>query len=186
MTYRKWIEGIKQGRTVVATNGHVEFLDLKINGVSGPGDEIKLKRKKTVEIDVIWTAVKPLTGRVEIICNGKVISKLEGTAGPGEPVSLKNRFKIGQSSWISARRMDETGHQSQTSPVYISLKDAPVRSSAEDAWYFMKWIDNILVNIAPEGLWNQYYTHELDSVRKRYMTARDIYEKIAIEASRKQ
>ena len=186
MTYRKWIEGIKQGRTVVATNGHVEFLDLKINGVSGPGDEIKLKRKKTVEIDVIWTAVKPLTGRVEIICNGKVISKLEGTAGPGEPVSLKNRFKIGQSSWISARRMDETGHQSQTSPVYISLKDAPVRSSAEDAWYFMKWIDNILVNIAPEGLWNQYYTHDLDSVRKRYMRARDIYEKIAIEASKKQ
>jgi O-glycosyl hydrolase len=186
MTYSKWIEGIKQGRTVVTTNGHAEFLDLKINGVSGPGDEIKLKRKKSVEIDVIWTAAKPLTGRVEIICNGKVISKLEGTAWPGEPVSLKIRYKIGQSSWISARRMDKTGHQSQTSPVYISLKDAPVRASAEDARYFVKWIDNILVNIAPGGSWNQYYTHNLDTVRKRYQTARDIYEKIAIEASRKQ
>ncbi len=75
MTYRKWIEGIKNGRTVVTTNGHVEFLDLKINGVNGPGDEIKLKGKKTVEIDVNWTSVKTLTGRIEIVCNGKVIAK---------------------------------------------------------------------------------------------------------------
>jgi len=186
LTYRKWIEGIKQGRTVVATNGHVEFLDLKINGVNGPGDEIKLKGKKSVEIDVDWTSIKTLTGRIEIICNGKVIAKLEGTARPGEPVSLKTRYKIGQSSWISARRMDEKGHQSQTSPVYIFLKDAPVRASAEDARYFVKWIDNILFNIAPGGSWNQYYSHDLDGVRKRYQTARDIYEKIAIEASRKK
>jgi len=186
MTYRKWIEGIKNGRTVVTTNGHVEFLDLKINGVNGPGDEIKLKGKKTVEIDVDWTSVKTLTGRIEIICNGKVIAKLEGTARPGEPVSLKTRFKIDQSSWISARRMDETGHQSQTSPVYISLKDAPVRASAEDARYFVKWIDNILVNIASGGSWNQYFSHDLDRVRIRYQAARDIYEKIAIEASKKQ
>jgi len=50
----------------------------------------------------------------------------------------------------------------------------------------VKWIDNILVNIAPGGSWNQYYSHDLDTVRKRYRTARDIYEKIAIEASRKQ
>jgi len=186
MTYRKWIEGIKQGRTVVATNGHVEFLDLKINGDYGPGDEIKLKSKEAVDIDIIWTAVKPLSGRVEIICNGKVIAKLEGTARPGEPVSLKTRHKIGQSSWISARRMDERGHQLQTSPVYLSLKGAPVRASAEDARYFVKWIDNILVNIAPGGSWNQYYTNDLETVRKRYRTARDIYEKIAVEASLKR
>ena len=91
MTYSKWIEGIKQGRTVVATNGHVEFLDLKINGVNGPGDEIKLKGRKSVEIDVIWTAIKPLTGRIEIICNGKVIAKLEGTARPGEAGQSENQ-----------------------------------------------------------------------------------------------
>lgn len=47
MTYMKWIEGIKNGRTVVTTNGHVEFLDLKLNGTSGPGDEISLKRKES-------------------------------------------------------------------------------------------------------------------------------------------
>lgn len=186
LTYGKWIEGIKQGMTVVSTNGHAEFLDLKINGINGPGDEIKLKRKAPVEIDAVWTSIKPLTGSIEIICNGNVIAKLDGSATPGEPVSLKTRHKISQSSWITARRMDEKGHHLQTSPVYISLKEAPVRASAEDAMYFVKWIDNILVNIAPEGTWNQYYTHDLDSVRERYRTARDIYAKIAVEASKKQ
>jgi len=186
LTYRKWIEGIKQGRTVVSTNGHAEFLDLKINGGYGPGDEIKLRGRKSVEIDVIWTADRILTGQVEIICNGKIIGKLDGTASPGEPVSLKIRHKIGESSWISARRMDNSGHRLQTSPVYITLNDAPVRASAEDARYFVKWIDNILFNIATGGSWNQYFSHDLDSVRKRYQTARDIYEKIAVEASKKK
>ncbi len=82
--------------------------------------------------------------------------------------------------------MDETGHQSHTAPVYITVKNAPVRASAEDARYFVKWIDNILVNIAPGGPWNQYFTSDLDTVQKRYQRARDIYEKIAIEASKNQ
>jgi hypothetical protein len=80
--------------------------------------------------------------------------------------------------------MGETGHQSHTAPVYITMKNAPVRASAEDARYFVKWIDNILVNIAPGGPWNQYFTRDLDTVQKRYQRARDIYEKIATEASK--
>jgi hypothetical protein len=182
MTYRKWIEGIKNGRTVTTTNGHVEFLDLKINGVNGPGDVIKLKGKEIVEIDVNWTSVKTLTGQIEIVCNGKVIAKMDGTAKPGEPVHMKISFKVNQSSWICARRMDEKGHQSHTSPVYITVKNAPVRASAEDAWYFVKWIDNILVNIAPGGPWNQYFASNLDTVQKRYQRARGIYEKIAADS----
>jgi hypothetical protein len=184
MTYRKWIEGIKNGRTVVTTNGHDEFIDLKINGVNSPGDEIKLKGKKNVEIDVSWTSVKTLTGRIEVVCNGKVIGKLEGTARPGEPVNLKTRLKVNRSSWICARRMNETGHQSHTAPVYITVKNSPVRASSEDARYFVKWIDNILVNIAPGGAWNKYFSSDLDTVQKRYLKARDIYEKIMTEASK--
>ena len=186
LTYRKWIEGIKNGRTVITTNGHVEFLDLKINGVNGPGDEIKLKGKETVEIDVNWTSVKTLTGQIEIVCNGKVIAKIDGMAKPGEPVHMKISLKVNQSSWICARRMDEKGHQSHTSPVYITVRNTPVRASAEDARYFVKWIDNIMVNIAPGGPWNQYFTSNLDTVQKRYQRARGIYEKIAAESLKNQ
>jgi len=183
LTYRKWIEGIKNGRTVVTTNGHVEFLNLKINGTAGPGDEIKLKEKKNIAIDVYWTSVKDLTGRIEIVCNGKVVASQEGTARQGEPVHMKADIKITESSWICARRMDERGHQSHTAPVYITFKNAPVRASAQDAQFFVKWIDNIIANIKAGGPWNQYFTHDLDVVEKRYEKARDVYEKIALEAS---
>jgi O-glycosyl hydrolase len=186
MTYRKWVEGIKNGRTVVSTNGHAEFLDLKINGVATPGDEVKLKARGSVNIDIAWTTTSELTGRIEVVCNGKVVATGEGTARPGEPVHLKADIKISGSSWICARRMDGKGHQSHTAPVYISVKNAPVRASAEDAQYFIKWIDNILANTAPGKPWNKYFTHDLDAVQERYKKARTVYEKIALEASKGQ
>jgi hypothetical protein len=80
--------------------------------------------------------------------------------------------------------MDATGHQSHTAPVYIKVKNKPVRASTEDAQYFVKWIDNTLKNIAPGGPWNQYFTHDIDVVAKRYEKARNVYEKIVLEASK--
>jgi hypothetical protein len=186
MTYRKWLEGIKNGRTVVALNGHAEFLDLKVNGKSGPGDEIKLKNKGTVTIDVKWTAIKELTGRIELVCNGKVVASQPGTAKPGEPIILKATQEFTKSGWICARRMDEKGHQSHTAAVYITVKNKPVRASAEDAQYFVRWIDNILVKIEPGGSWNQYFTSDLDIVQKRYQQALAIYKKIGLEAIKAQ
>jgi hypothetical protein len=142
-----------------------------------------LKKYGTINLEVIWTSAKELTGRIEFVCNGKVVATQEGTSRPGEPVHLKAAIKISESSWICARRMDVTGHQSHTAPVYVKVKDKPVRASAEDAQYFVKWIDNILANIKQEGSWNQYFTHDLDVVQKRYEKARDVYKTIALEAS---
>ncbi len=186
MTYRKWVEGIKNGRTVVTTNGHVEFLDLKVNGAASPGDEIKLKKKGTINPEVIWTSAKELTGRIEFVCNGKVVATTGRNCQDRENLFiLKTGIKITESSWICARRMDETGHQSHTAPVYITVKNKPVRASAEDAQYFVEWIDNILANIAPGKPWNQYFTHDLDVVQKRYEKARDVYEKLHSKPQKK-
>ena len=186
MTYQKWIEGIKNGRTVVTTDGHVEFLDLKVNGMASPGDEIKLKEKGTITVEVKWTSIKALTGRIELLCNGKVVATQEGTSKPGEPVILKTSQILKESSWICARRMDDKGHQSHTAPVFVNVNNKPVRASAEDAQYFVKWIDSILLNIKPGGTWNQYFTHDLVVVQNRYIKARAIYEKIAMEASKEK
>ncbi len=182
-TYRKWIEGIKNGRTVVTTNGHIEFLDLKVNESFTPGDEISLKRKSNVSVSVTWTSKTDQTGYIEIICNGKVVARDEVNSKPGSPVNILTEIPVAKSSWICARRMDSHGHQSHTSPVYVIVGKKPVRASAEDAEYYVSWIDNILKNIAPGGSWNQYFTHDLDLVQARYMKAKDVYEKIALEAS---
>jgi O-glycosyl hydrolase len=181
-SYRQWVEGIKNGRTVVTTNGHREFLDLKVDGTAAPGDEIRLKDKQALSAEVIWTSVKEQTGRIELVLNGKVVATQEGSASPGEPVILKTSVMIEESSWLCSRRMDEKGHRSHTAPVYVKLKNAPVRASAEDAKYFISWIDKTLVNTAPGGPWNKYFTHDQNVVQSRYRQARKVYEEIALEA----
>jgi hypothetical protein len=184
LTYHNWIDGIKKGRTVVTTNGHNEFLELKVNGDKTPGDEIKLKAKGFVDISVTWTTAKELSGNIEIVCNGKIVEVQNCSAKPGEPLTMKTSINISQSSWICARRTDEKGHRSHTAPVYISINNEPVRASAEDAKYFVSWIDNILERIAPGGPWNGYFTHDPEIVRNRYNEARSIYNRIAQEAEK--
>jgi O-glycosyl hydrolase len=186
LTYSNWIEGIKNGRTVVTTNGHIEFLGLKINGIATPGDEIKLKGKGIADIEITWTTIKDLSGTIEIVCNGEVVESEKCSAKPGEPVTMKARIPVTQSSWICARRVDEKGHRSHTAPVYISINKAPVRASVDDAKYFIAWIDNLLEKTSPGGPWNGYFTHDLDVVQGRYRKARAIYEKIEMEAEKIQ
>ncbi|MFN8257572.1 MAG: CehA/McbA family metallohydrolase [Bacteroidales bacterium] len=180
-TYRKWVEGIRDGKTVIARNGHEEFIDLKVNGQT-PGADIQFKNKGTTTVEVTWTSIKPLTGSLELVCNGEVIAKKEGTAKPGEPVVLKTIKEFTSSSWLCARRMDSNGHQTHTAPVYITVNKKPIRASAEDARFFVKWIDNLIEKTAPGNEWNQYFTHDLNTVRKRYQKAKEIYLKIATEA----
>jgi O-glycosyl hydrolase len=182
LSYRGWIEGIKKGRTVVSRDGHNEFLELKVNGRYGPGDVVPLKKKDAVTIEVKWTDTRTSAGRIELVSNGKVVSVKEGTATPGSPLILKFSKTFSQSGWVCARRMDENGHVSHTAPVYVLLGNKPVRASAADAQYFIDWIDNILKNITPGGIWSKYYTHDPDSVRGRYLKARDIYARVRREA----
>jgi hypothetical protein len=182
LTYRKWIEGIKKGNTVISRNGHNEFLELKVNGSSDPGNEIKLSDESDVEIEIKWTANKDLTGRIELVCNGEVVATQRGSVKPGVALILHANQLFKQSGWFCARRMGDKGHQVHTAPVYININNQPVRASEEDAKYFVNWIENIITNIAPGGLWNKFYTHDLNLVQSRYMKARDIYSKIAQEA----
>jgi hypothetical protein len=184
LTYDKWIEGIKNGKTVVARNGHNEFIDMKINEKYGPGDEIKLKNKGTVSIEIKWTSLKQATGRIELVSNGKVVATKEGTARPGAPLILKTALPIDKSSWFCARRMNETEHVSHSAATYITVNNKPVRASSEDAQFYVEWINNILKNIAPSSKWNRYFTRDLDAIQQRYIKARDIYTKIADEATK--
>ncbi|MDP4223060.1 MAG: CehA/McbA family metallohydrolase, partial [Bacteroidota bacterium] len=184
LTYRKWIEGIKNGRTVVTTDGHVEFLDLRVNGSSSPGDEINLTKEGKVNVNVIWTSILHQEGSIEIICNGKIVAKQNAIAGPGKPVTLNIDLPVGESSWICARRMNSRGHQSHTAPVYITIGNKPVRASADDAKYFIRWIENILANIENNGHWSIYFTKDIETVKARYREAAGIYRKIAEEAGK--
>ncbi|HEY5917849.1 MAG TPA: CehA/McbA family metallohydrolase [Chryseolinea sp.] len=182
LTYQNWIEGIKNGKTVVSRNGHDEFIDFKVNGQHGPGSEIKLKQKGNVSLEVTWTARKELKGKIELVSNGIVIATLDATAKPGTPIVLKTTVEIAKSAWICARRMDDRGHQTHSAPVYIIVDEKPIRASAADAQFFMTWIDNLLKKTSAGGSFARYFTHDLDKVQGRYRKAREIYDKIRVEA----
>jgi O-glycosyl hydrolase len=182
LTYRKWIEGIAKGKTVVSRNAHNEFLEFVVNGKLIPGDEIRLKEKGIVQAEIKWSAVQELTGRVELVRNGKVVASKTGTVISGTPFILQTTQEFTKSGWLCARRMSEKGHQVHTAAVFVMVDDAPVRASAKDAQFFVKWIDNILEKIALGGVWNQYFTHDLNVVQDRYRKAKDIFLKIAEEA----
>ena len=98
LSYYQWIEGIRKGRTVISRNGHNEFLDLKVNGTYSPGDEIKIKNNGKITIEINWTAIQELTGKVELVCNGKVVAGQPGIVRPGEPVLLKTSLELSESS----------------------------------------------------------------------------------------
>ncbi len=67
LTYRKWIEGIAKGNTVISKNGHNEFISIAVNGATGPGGEVRLKGKGKVSVDVRWSAIRNLAGRIELL-----------------------------------------------------------------------------------------------------------------------
>jgi hypothetical protein len=183
LTYRDWVDGIKAGRTVVSRQGHTEFLDLQAADQYGPGDIINMKRKGVVDLEVTWTSTAETPGTIELVKNGVVVARQSNTVTPDAPVILHTELMFDASGWVCARRMDATGHVTHTAPLYVRVNDKPIRASAEDARYFVAWIDNILKNIAPGGPWSRYFTVDRDNVRLRYEKARDIYKKIAQEAS---
>ena len=157
-----------------------------MNNELSPGDELNLKDSDSVSVEVKWKDIKNATGRIEIIHNGKVAARLEGQAGPGQPLVLKTRILFRNSGWICARRMNNEGHQSHTAPVYIYVDNKPIRANADDVQFFIAWIDNILKNIQPGHPWNRYYSHDLDLVEARYNRAKEVYEKILRETIENQ
>jgi hypothetical protein len=181
LTYEKWVEGIKKGRTVISLNGHNEFLDIKANGSNTPGDEIKIKGQGDINVMVRWTAAKEFTGRIELLCNGKVVATQAGTARPGSSVVLSATQKFIRSGWLAARRMDEKGHVSHTAPIYVTVDDQPIRASVGDAKYFISWIDHILDNISSTTIGNKDFASDPGPLKARYEEARDIYIRIQDE-----
>ena len=182
LSYRGWIAGVAAGRTVVSRHAHREFLDLKVNGAVSPGDEVQLAAAGPVKVDVRWLAAEKLDGRLELVRNGAVVASQKTSAAPGAPGALALELEFRKSGWIAARRMDAHGHQLQTGAVFVTVKGRPVRANADDAGYFVHFIDHLLAQTASARSWGVYLPHDRDAARQRYRQAREIYRRIAREA----
>jgi hypothetical protein len=182
LTYRNWIEGMAAGRTVVSRNGHNEFLSLIVNNSSTPGDEINLATAGSVPVAITWTANQNLSGTIELVQNGIVIASTPASVASGVPASLSATADFASSGWLAARRMDGNGHVVHTAAVFVTINNAPVRASVEDAEFYVQWMDKLLTETSPGGEWISYFPTSLSQARARYQAAKEIYQQIAVEA----
>lgn len=175
LDYKKWIQGIKKGRTVVSRNGNHEFLDLVVAGKYQPGDDMPLLKKTVIPVKAVWLSDTEMSGTIEIICNGRIVAVKTGIVKPDKPLELSAGIPIEESSWIAARRMDSSEHITHSAPVYITKNGVRVRGSKDDAVYYYQWIDHLLQKIDTGAAWHHYFPNEFQNVKARYMRAKEIY-----------
>jgi len=139
LTYQKWVDGIKAGRTFISSNAMIDFtLDGQLPGTTLTQEEPD-EKLFTVTVD----ARLPVD-RIEVLVNGNVVATKKNPAKE-QHLSFEGMVKIDRSSWVAARAYSDhelpyqrhlTGTPSivfaHASPVYVEAGGTP-RTSPEDA-----------------------------------------------------
>jgi hypothetical protein len=186
LDFERFLAGLKAGRSV-ATNGPLVELALRTRGSSGawsePGDELSLPAgAQPLEARVSLRSIVPID-RLEIVRNGEVVATLP-LAGGGTSADASVRLPASGSGWYVARaHCDRSRHPvldfypfGTTSPVYVTVAGAPVRS-VRDALYFTAWIDRVRGAAEAHDGWNT--AAEKHGVLALLARARAVYEERA-------
>jgi TolB protein len=148
LTYAKWIEGYKAGRTFVS-NG--PLLLLTVDGKE-PGAEIALTKPTDLSISAEAHSLAPMQV-LELVVNGEVVATVEPGAEKTS-AKLSHTLNVTQSAWIAAR-VRGAGHRrvmndsrlfAHTSPVYCS-RDGKRVAIPEDAAIVVGWIDRLIDDV---------------------------------------
>lgn len=170
-----WLKSLKEGHTF-ATNG--PLLGFTLGGQS-IGGEIKLPAGEKQIQFTAWLRSTVPVDHLQVVCNGKVAQDLQ-LAGNRESGDFTESIPVSQSGWCVLRAWSEKAEYpildiypyATTSPVYISVGDAPAHSP-EDAVFFVTWIDRLIANANSNHDWNteEEKQHVLDVLNR----AKEIY-----------
>jgi hypothetical protein len=150
-----WLESIKAGRTF-ATNGPLLWFEL---GGKTAGGEIRLEKNQKVPFKVGLRSIVPLD-HLQIVCNGKIAREIE-LKGDRQSADVLGSIPLDGSGWCVLRAFSDKAEYpildlypyATTSPVYVSVAGAPVRSPA-DAAYFVAWVDRLIAAARSNANWN--------------------------------
>ena len=172
-----WLAEIKAGRTF-ATNG--PLLDFWM-GEQSIGGEVRLERKNNVRFSAELHSMVPID-HLQIVCNGKVAQELalnrDRTAA-----KVDGSLPLSESGWCLLRAFSDRAEYpildlypyATTSPIYISVAEAPMHNAA-DASYFVTWIDQLISAAGSNTSWNT--DGEKQSVLSMLREAREKYAKM--------
>ncbi len=162
LRHEQWLQSLRSGHSF-ATNG--PLLDLVLGG-QGLGDTLSLAAPGPVEYAVRMRSIVPVA-HAQLVCNGRVASELPLSAAHRE-VDARGSIKIEQSGWCVVRAFSAHAEYpvldnfvyATTSPVYVAVRGRPLRS-AEDARYFVAWIEHLTQRTARYPDWNSPAEREL-------------------------
>jgi TolB protein len=169
-----WLESIKAGRTF-ATNGPLLWFELDRKTAGG---EVRLERKQEVPFKVGMRSIVPVD-HLQIVCNGKLVREIE-LKGDRQSADATGSIPLDGSGWCVLRAFSDKAEYpildlypyATTSPVYVSVAGAALRSPA-DAAYFMAWVDRLIGAARGNANWNteaekQEVVRLLEEAKKKY------------------
>ena len=156
LDHRRWLSGIKAGRTFVT---NAPLLEFSLAG-RGIGEELRLSAgSHRLSARVSMRSNVPID-HVEIIGNGKVVATIP-LSGNRLTANDTVVVPVTASGWFVLRAYAERATMpvldlypfGSTSPIYVQIGDKPVRS-AVDAAFFLRWIDRIESTTRASTAWN--------------------------------
>ena len=183
LDYRGWLAALKAGRSM-ASNGPI--VSLTLDG-QGPGDEISLKTPGRLTAKVRLRSIVPIE-KLEIVSNGQVVATIP-TRDRGLAADAEVPVQVGGSSWFTLRAWSSKASEpvldiypfATTSPIYLTVGGKPVRR-AEDARYFIRWIERVEAAARAHAGWND--EREKSEVLGRVSDAKAVFATREKEAAR--
>jgi hypothetical protein len=175
LTYSKWVEGLRSGRSFV-TNG--PFVEVSAAG-KRPGEVLWLAGPGKVTVAArAWSHVP--VHRAELVQDGRVVATREFPDRGRQEVGWKQEVPFGRSGWLALRatgpsHADNPGGPAyaHTSAVYVEVAGRPQDARA-DARYFLKWVDRLEIalrerNRFPGAAQKGHALAQLEAARKVYL-----------------
>jgi TolB protein len=143
LDYRKWVAGLKAGRSFVSNGPVLEFAA----GTAGVGDTVRLDRPTKLRVRGRVESQHPLRS-LELVYNGKVVAS-GAMAANQLSATLDLEFELDRSGWIALRASGPAAEYwhggrrgAHTNPIYVEIPGRPLDRTAS-AGYFLAWIDRL-------------------------------------------
>jgi hypothetical protein len=168
LTYSKFIEAVREGRTVIRRNNSPDYLDIRVNGVGLGGELILPNQATTVNVQVDARSVD--SGQtVELILDGNVIGSQALT---NSLQTYQWSVPVNRSGWIAAKTVD-----AHTAATFVLLGGCPIRNDPLAARNWKGYLDAYY----EAGVSGGRFGNSAAEVRQKVDEAKLVWERIAQE-----
>lgn len=174
LTFAKWTDAIKAGRTTVSEGK--KFLDLHVNG-AGIGDSVLLDAPGPVTAQLSLTVATAHAGELRVVHDGLVQAGGQAYAlAAGQTLPLEITVPVFESGWIAAEAKGADGADAHTAAIYVIVGGQPI-AEALDAGYCSDFCVDLAGNL---GAFNFSSSGEQAAVAAHIAKAKQVFD--ALEA----